>query len=141
MPHDPLETVLRLRRRAVDDARCELVGRVGLASQASAEAVMAEQAIHEEIERASDPAGEDSLVDALAAWLPGARQRVTDARMRHDRAEAEVARCRANLAVTRTALESIEQLQRERRAAVEQARAHRDQLELDETASRRSQQN
>ena len=71
MPRDPLDTVLRLRRRAVDEARRELVERVGLASQASADASLAEQAIHDEIERASDPAGDDSLVEALAAWLPG----------------------------------------------------------------------
>ncbi len=122
----------------MDEARRELVERVGLASQASADASSAEQAIHDEIERASDPSGEDSLVEALAAWLPGARHRATEARARHDRAEAVVARCRASLAASRTALESIEQLQQDRQAAVEQARTHREQLAMDEAAARRT---
>lgn len=135
MPHDPLETLLRVRRRAVDEGRRSLSVSLAAANVA-AEAVRASELdIILETERASDPAGEDSLVEAFAAWLPGARVRVTQALGQQDRQEAEVARCRADLTACRTALESIEQLRDGRLAVAEAARAKHEQRQLDDATS------
>ena len=137
MPHDPLETLLRVRRRAVDEGRRAL-GISLAAATAAANAVRArELEIARETEHANDPNGEDSLVEAFAAWLPGARQRVTQVLADQDRQEAEVARCRADLTACRTALETLEQLRDSRRATLETARAKHDQRQLDEIVSSR----
>lgn len=136
MTHDLLETVLRLRQRAVDNSRRGLAASLAAATVADDAARVAEQDIRHETEIASDPAGDDRLVEAFAAWLPAARQRALQARGWHERQEAEVARCRADLAASRTALETIEQLVADRRAQEQEAAARREQQALDEAASR-----
>ena len=135
MPHDPLETVLRLRRRAVDECLVALAAGIAAATAAASIARAAERSITDETELASTTYGDDSLVDAFAAWLPAANQRVAQARAGQDRAEAEVIRCRAELAVCRTALESIEALRDQRRATLETARAAAEQRALDDHAT------
>lgn len=115
MRDETLHTLFRLRRRAVDDARTALAEGLAAAIEAQTAARAAEQAIETEAHRASDPAGEDHLVEAFAAWLPGARHHVAQAWALHDRREAEVTRLRANLAACRSALEAITSMLEHRR--------------------------
>ncbi len=135
MPHDTLQSIIGLRRRAVDAARRALTTAIAAAVSADEVARRAEQAIQQETGLAADPLGDDRLVEAFAAWLPAARQRATQARLWHERQEAEVARCRADLAASRTALESVEQLAAERRIADQADRARREARALDETVT------
>lgn len=134
MSHDPLETLLRLRRRAVDECLVGLAAGIAAAGGAATVARAAERSIAAEAELAAAQDGEDSLVEAFAAWLPGANQRIAHARAAQDRAEAEVSRCRAELTACRTALETIESLRDQRRDAVEAGRAAAEQRALDDRA-------
>lgn len=132
MAHDPLQALLKVRSRAVDEGRRALAEKLSVAADATKAAQSAEADIARELERASTSDGADSLVEAFAAWLPGAQQRLIQAQFRLDRQEAEVARCRADLTVCRTALEAITQLSASRRSAQEQERTRQSQKELDE---------
>ncbi len=139
MAHDPLHTLLAVRRHAVDEGRRALADSLEAAAAAAKAARAAELAITREMQRASSIDGGDNLVEAFAAWLPAARQRAAQAQARHDRQEAEVARCRADLTVCRTALEAIEQLIESRDATRNQERSRRDQAELDDHAASKPQ--
>ena len=136
MPHDPLDAVLRLRQTAVDEARRCLAVSLAAATTAADAARTAEQAIEQEAELASDPDGEDSLVEAFAAWLPAGRHHAAQAHALHERYEAEVSRYRAGLAACRTALETIESLILQRQTDKNRAEDRRMQLALDESARR-----
>jgi flagellar export protein FliJ len=136
MPHDPLKTLMRLRRQAVDEGRRNLATSLDAASAASDAVRRAELAIIKETDRASQPDGSDQLVEAFAAWLPGARTRVAQALALQDRQEAEVARRRAELTACRAALEAIEQLRAARQSVEDEALAKREARQIDEAASR-----
>ena len=132
MKHDPLTTVARLRRLAHDEARQELSRALAAEAAASARADDATRQIADETAAASSLMGDDSMVDAFAAWLPGARKHASDTRAASERAGAEVGRMRAILTVTRTAAEAVEALLAERAEAQARDRARRLQAELDE---------
>lgn len=137
MRPEPLETVRALRRRSVAEARQSLAASTEAAAAAAAEARELERQIETETERACHPEGTDQLVEAFAAWLPGARNAALQARAQCESKEAEASRRRAELAACRTALESIESLIAERAAARSQARLRVEQHELDEIGRRR----
>ena len=132
MPRDPLATLIRLRQRALDEAQRALVGCIAAETQARAAADEAARAIARETEVASCITGSDAVVEAFAAWLPAARERAETARREAESREAETTRARASVAACRTALESVETLQRKRRQEVAHARERRLQLELDD---------
>lgn len=136
MLRDPIETTLWLRKRAVDEVKRDLARQLATAAEASGALGEAERALEDETRRVSDGDGDDSLVEAFAAWLPGARRRVSQARSAAEWNEAEVARTRAELAACRAGLEAIETLIG-RRQQVELKRQDRQmQFALDEMASR-----
>ena len=136
MPGSPLETVLRLRQRAVDDARQSLASSLLTADAADEQARTAEQRIEIEAQRATSLDGGDDLVEAFAAWLPGARQQAMQARAAHERLAAEVACRRAELAASRSGLEVIETLLRQKRDVAAAQQSRRMQQEIDEAGSR-----
>ncbi len=136
MPRSPLETVRWLRQRAVDDSRRSLAASLAAAAEADAAARAAELSIEREAERASDLSGDDNLVEAFAAWLPGARRLAVQARALQDRHETEAACRRAELAASRAALEAIEALLEQRRVAKAARDACHMQHGLDEMAAR-----
>jgi flagellar biosynthesis chaperone FliJ len=136
MPNDPLQTLLRLRRRAVEEGRRTLAISLDAASIAAEAVREAELAIIRETERATESSGGDNLVEAFAAWLPGALQRVVQAGDWQDRQEAEVARCRADLTACRQALESLEQLCAGRRMRADETAARQEAQRLDEAGAR-----
>ena len=136
MANDPLATVITIRRRAVDEMRGKLSTSLAAAATAHQEARDAERSIEEETLRAADPSGSDTLVEAFAAWLPGARDRAARACALQDRREADVARCRAELAASRIALESVEALVDLRHAEARAEEARKASIAMDEIASR-----
>jgi len=72
------------------------------------------------------------MVEAFAAWLPGARRHAAEARDACERAGAEVARLRAVLTASRAASEAVEALLAQRAEAKAKDRDRRSQAELDE---------
>ncbi len=138
MTRDPLATALLLRRRAVDDARRVLAAALADATAAHDAACTAERAIESEARIAADPAGDDALVEAFAAWLPAARHRAAQARALHDRMEAAAACRRAELQACNTAMEAVSTMIAARAASLAGNQARRDQHELDESAARQT---
>ncbi len=69
---DPLDTVLRLRRVSVDDAKRGLAAAIRAEGDAQAVADAAEALIGAEAAAAADVAAPDAAVAAFAAWLPTA---------------------------------------------------------------------
>ena len=136
MRREPLETVLRLRRHAVDEARRALTDSLVAVTEAEMKAHQIQRDIQLETERAADVSGGDALVEAFAAWLPIARRRLAEARALQDRHEAEVARCRAELTASRAAMQAVEALLAERRAKQAEAQGKAAQRGMDEAASR-----
>jgi len=129
---DPLTSLIRLRRQALDDAQRGLVQCLQAEAQAQHGSDEAEHTIAREIEAASDPAGSDAAVEAFAAWLPGARRKLEQLRRELETLQAETARARAGVTACRTALESVETLQKERQEHARAARERKWQLELED---------
>ena len=69
MTHDPLESLLRLRRLAVDEARRGLADCLRVESLAAHAVAAIESAIDHETDVATDLASGDAVVEAFAAWL------------------------------------------------------------------------
>jgi flagellar export protein FliJ len=125
-------TVARLRRRARDEASQGLFRALATEAAADVRAADATRQIADETAAASSLSGDDAMVEAFAAWLPGARQHAVNTRAACDRAGAEVSRMRAVLAVSRAAVEAVETLLSQRAEAMAKDHARREQSELDE---------
>jgi len=133
---DPLDTVLRIRRLAMDDAARILATCLRVEEEARHAADAAEATIGAEGEIAADLSSGDGAVEAFARWLPLGRARAAAARVRHDTATAETARARAGVTIARAATEAALALA-ERRAAERNLLAERRaQAVLDEVGSR-----
>ena len=134
---NPLASLLRLRRTAVDAARQDLAA--CLSAEETAERAVAElkAAIARETEAACSLATDDADVEAFAAWLRQVRPRQAEAHAAHDRARDETARSRAALAAARAA-ERAAEVMLDKRTAEQRAEAEkRAQREIDEGAQRR----
>jgi flagellar export protein FliJ len=136
MTHDPLETLLRLRRMAVDEARRGLAECLRVESEAAAAIAAIETAIERETEAATSLAAGDGEVEAFAAWLRRIRPKQRAAEAAGPEAEAATARARALLAAARIAVRAAEEML-ERQAVAARAEAeHKAQGEIDEVAQR-----
>ncbi|HTW28793.1 MAG TPA: flagellar FliJ family protein [Acetobacteraceae bacterium] len=131
---DPLDAVVRLREMAVDAARRGLAEALATETEAVQDVQEAEAAIAHETTAASQLLTTDADVEAFAAWLPQARQRLLRAEARHRAAAADTALARAGLARARSALEVAETLRERRAAAAREEAARRAQSELDDAA-------
>ena len=138
MPHDPLLVLARVRRMAHEEALANLAR--ALAGEAEADDVVkqAERSIAGELEAASALDGGDGVVEAFAAWLPGARQRSAQAREACERAQADVSRARAMLSVTRSGTEAVAAVIAERARLQGAAEARSEQHALDDAARGRA---
>lgn len=136
MHREPLETVLRLRRHAVDEARQALTDILVAATEAEMKAHQMQRDIQAETERAADLSGDDARVEAFAVWLPVARRRLAQARAVQERHDADVARCRAELTASRAAVQAVEALLAERKARQVEAQNKAAQRAMDEAAPR-----
>ncbi len=137
MPRDPLQTVLRLRRIAKDEARRAVSDAVAQETLAQRLADMVDDEIARETALACRLEADDVAVEAFGAWLTCARQRAEVARNAAERAGAETARARAVLNLARAGLEAAEALAASRQDAAAAAQARRDQHALDDLTRRR----
>ncbi len=140
MSRDPLETLARLRRSVVEDARRALVACLEAEDAASTAMRRAEAAIFHEQDAAGTLNAGDGAVEAFAAWLPYGRQAVAQAREAHDRAAAATVQARAVLAASRASAEAADRLLASRAAVRDAEAARRTQIALDEAASHRKRQ-
>ena len=141
MPRDPLDTLARVRRLAHEEALAALARALNVEGEADELAKEAERIIAAELAAAGALDGDDSVVEAFAAWLPGARQRAYQAREACERAQADVARARAVLAMTRAAMEAVATLAKEQAARRAAAAARQEQHMLDDAARGRADPN
>jgi flagellar biosynthesis chaperone FliJ len=132
LSRNALATLIRVRRVACDDAQRALVSALAAEARAQQLAHKVERAIARETEAASDTDSSDAMVEAFGAWLPGARRELEDARRALLSTQAEAMRARAELTASRTALESVEALQKQRYEAARQAAERNLQRELDD---------
>jgi len=132
MPRDPLDTLARVRRLAHEEALAALARVLQIEGEADDLAKQAERIIATELVAAGALDGDDNVVEAFAAWLPSARKRAYQAREACERAQADVARARAVLAMTRAAMEAVATLAKEQAARRAAAAARQEQHALDD---------
>jgi flagellar export protein FliJ len=138
MRQDPLESLLRLRRHTVDEARRVLADCLRAESHAAEAVAALEATIGRETDVAADLSAGDAAVEAFAAWLRRIRPRQQAAHAAEAEAEVVTAEARAILAAARAAVSAVEDMLA-KRAAERIAEARRqDQREIDEAAQRRS---
>jgi flagellar export protein FliJ len=136
MTSGPLESLVRLRQLAADDARrslAECLHQEELAAQMTA---TIDAAIERETEAATSLAAGDAEVEAFAAWLRRIRPRQHAAHVAEDQAEADTARARIVLGAARAAVRVAEELLARHEAEARAAEERRAQSEIDETAQR-----
>jgi flagellar export protein FliJ len=137
MTQDPLESLLRLRRLAVDDARRGLADCLRAESLAAQAVAAIEAAIEHETDVTASLAAGDAEVEAFATWLRRIRPKQHSAHAAEADAEAATARGRAILAAAQSAVAAVEDMLA-RHAAERMAEAQRQaQREIDEAAQRR----
>ena len=135
---DPLDTVLRLRRVTVDDARRELTALLQAEDRARSSADLAEALIAQEGEAAASLAAGDDAVEAYAAWLPVGRAHALATRAAQEQARCDVSVARAALAAARAAAECAQELLARRAAERARDADRRSQAVMDEVATRRA---
>ena len=135
---DALQTVMRIRKLAVDEAKRALAESLNVEDQARRVADAAEAQIGIEGQIAADLETGDGAVEAFAAWLPTGRAIATRTRAAHESTLLEVARARAGLTATRAAAEAAESLQERREAERALEAARRNQAVMDEIASQQA---
>jgi len=136
MTEDPLESLLRMRRIAADEARRGLAESLRVESEATKAVAAIESAIEQETEVAASIAAGDAEVEAFAAWLRRIRPRRDAAYVAEQAAEAETARARIVLGAARAAVRAVEEILQEHAAAAQAEAERRAQAELDEVAQR-----
>jgi flagellar protein FliJ len=136
---DPLESLLRLRRLAVDQGRRALADCLRLESQAAEAVATIEAAIEHEFEVATRLTSGDAEVEAFAAWLRRIRPKQHAARAAGEQAEAGTTQARAVLAAARAAVRAAEEML-EKHVASRLAEGERQaQRDIDEAAQRSGQ--
>ncbi len=138
MARSSLQTLLRLRKMAVDEAHAKFAGALDLALAAAAQARAAEGRIADEMTAASAIDASDAAVEAFGRWLPRGREVVAKARAQHDRTEAELTTVRASVDAARADLKLVEKLIEDQVVARVLADERRVQTELDERGPRHS---
>ena len=136
MPHDPLQTLHKLRKTSQDEARQALTRAVQTELGAVTAATAAERIIADEQQVAMDLQAGDHVVETFVAWLPTARAAAAQAWVAAERAQSEVARARALVAVAQAATETVETLIHQRAVARQTHKSRREQADLDEAAGR-----
>lgn len=132
MRRDSLAMLIKVRRRACDDALRKLADVLAQEDRIERDIQGIERTIAEEMAAASSPDGTDAVVEAFGVWLVKAREQLqTKRRLLSDR-QSETVRARAELTACRTALESVEALQEQRRAAADRVRETAEARDLED---------
>ncbi|WP_158743957.1 hypothetical protein [Acidisphaera sp. L21] len=133
---DALDTVLRIRRVTVDDAKRDLAAMLRIEEDAQLKAEATEALIAQEAAAATDLRAGDDAVEAYAVWLPVGRANAAAARAAHENACSAVAMARAALTIARAAAESAQQLLEKRSKERQLEQGRKIQAAMDEIASR-----
>jgi flagellar FliJ protein len=134
---DPLDTIMRLRRVTVDDAKRELGVSLRAEEEAEAKAKAAEALIGEEAHAAADLSAGDAAVEAFAAWLPVGLSNAAAAQVEYEERRAKVALTRAALSMARAAADVVQNMLDRRAAERAVATSRREQAKLDDMTVRR----
>lgn len=137
MARDPLQTLLRLRRLAVDEARRALAECIQREQDTERALADAAAAIARETAAATALSAGDAEVEAFAAWLPqgrAAERRAEDALAAASLTSAEA---RSALSLARAAVRATEALLAQQEDAAAATRQRAEQRVLDEAAQRR----
>ena len=121
MAPDPLASLVKVRKRACDEAQRSLVNALTQENRAEQASHGVELKIAQETEAATNVNGSDAMVEAFAAWLPAARHQLAHFQQVLLDRQAETMRCRAEVTASKTALEIVETLMAERRIAAQHA--------------------
>ena len=135
---DPLASLARLRRQAVDEARRALLRCVDLEDATERHATAAENAITQELQIASHLSASDHAVERFGVWLRQARSDARAARRQQELASADTARARAALTSARAAAEAVDTLRDQKAAERRGEMLRRAQSELDEMTRHRT---
>jgi flagellar biosynthesis chaperone FliJ len=137
MRRNPLPVLLRLRATDLDAARAELVQIEHRMLEARRAVQAAELAIHNEMAAAASVQADDAAVQAFANWLPIGRASVARAKALRTRAEEDSLHARTIFNLARIALEAVQNLMDEQRAAQSRTAIRNEQNALDEIGGRR----
>ncbi|GBD56538.1 flagellar export protein FliJ [Gluconobacter wancherniae] len=134
----PLDTLLTLRKHELQAVERTFSEALSQEADAAAEVARAERHLIEEQKMASDPLADDGAVEAFSRWLPVGRAAINSAR--HNEKNAGLAReiAKSALMMARAAVETVETLQKKRRAEEDAAALRREQNVLDEVGARQS---
>jgi len=138
MTHDPLKTLLRVRKNTLEEAQRAVADAYRVERAAAARADEAGNALTRELQVATNLNAGDEAVENFARWLPVGRRALSQAHTAHREAAADLDQARAVLALARAGVRAVELLM-ERKA--EEARldmARREQHALDDIGSRAS---
>jgi flagellar export protein FliJ len=136
MRDEPLRTLLRLRRLALDEARQTFAACLEVEATEAGRVRGIERSIQAETDRASSLDGNDMTVETFARWLRRVRAEQEAAERALHEAEARTAEARVVLGASRQAVEAVE-TEIERRDALErQEGTRREQRMLDEIGGR-----
>ncbi len=136
MRHEPLRTLLRLRRLTLDEAKLSLAACLERESVASDRVRAIETSIRHETDRASEPDGSDAAVETFATWLRHARDQLRAAEAELDAAETQSHEARVVLGASRQAVEVLETTIDRHDAEVAAKALRREQHVLDEVGAR-----
>jgi flagellar export protein FliJ len=131
-----LDTLLRIRKAAVDQGRTALADCLTTETAALDTLREIEIAIAKETETASEADAGDERVEDFARWLRRARQDRADAERALQAAEAGTLEARAVLAAAQAAMRAVESVIEARAAAEQAASMKAEQNEIDEIAGR-----
>ena len=129
-----LETMVRMRRMVVEEARRDLLTCIQAETAAADRERAAMTALLDEQALASSPDSDDGAVEAYAKWLPVGTKTLETAREALSRAIGGSTQARARLNAARAAEEAVQRRVEAIAAAEREDALRREQLELDEAA-------
>jgi hypothetical protein len=132
---DPIQSLLRLQRKAADEARQTLAFCLMRERDAEQSLAAAQAAIERET-AAAHASESDGDVEAFARWLPLGREALAAAEAMHLEAANATARARAALTLARGAAEATENLVEQRWKERREAADRKIQAELDDAGLR-----
>jgi hypothetical protein len=132
---DPIQALLRLQRKATDEARQMLAVCLTREREAERSVALARASIEREM-AAAQASDSDCDVEAFARWLPRGRQVLEAAEIGCAEAANATARARAALTLARGAAEATENLLEQRWQERRDAAERKLQAELDEAGLR-----
>ncbi|BCI65924.1 flagellar FliJ family protein [Acetobacter aceti] len=140
MPSSPLDSLLKIRKQELDEAKKLLSEALARAMTASDAVKAAEQNMVRERDLALDFSADDQVVEAYSRWLPIGRAVLDKARSREQDASMEVESCRTRVNMARSALEAAEKLAEMKAKEQQELAQKKEQAMLDDLAMRRATQ-